>query len=70
MSLNIIPEIDIKNISKTLLDLVKEEEKETKKDMKMYLNKTSLSAEQKLKEYSWFSSGLFNAKVTACLQTA
>lgn len=38
--------------------------------MKMYLNKTNLSAEQKLKEYSGFSMGLFNAKVTACLQTA
>lgn len=70
MSLKIIPETDIKNLSKTLLELIKEEEKEAKKDMKMYLNKTNLSSEQKLKEYSGFSTGLFNAKITACLQTA
>lgn len=70
MSLNIIPEQDIKTLSKTLLDLIKEEEKAQLKDMKMFLNKTNVSTEQKVKEYSAFSVGLFNAKVTACLQTA
>ena len=70
MSLNIIPEADIKTLSKTLIDIIKEEEKTALKDMKMYLNKTNLSAEQKLKEYSSFSVGLFNAKITAGLQVA
>lgn len=70
MSLNIIPEADIKALSKTLIDIIKEEEKVSLKDMKMYLNKTNLSAEQKLKEYSSFSSSLFNAKITAGLQVA
>lgn len=70
MSLNIIPEADIKTLSKTLIDIIKEEEKTALKDMKMYLNKTNLSAEQKLKEYSSFSSSLFNAKITAGLQVA
>lgn len=70
MSLNIIPETEIKTLSKTLLDLIKEEEKAQLKDMKMFLNKTNVSTEQKVKEYSAFSVGLFNAKVTACLQTA
>ena len=70
MSLNIIPETDIKTLSKTLIDIIKEEEKTALKDMKMYLNKTNLSAEQKLKEYSGFSTGLFNTKITTCLQTA
>ena len=50
MSLNIIPEADIKTLSKTLIDTIKEEEKTTLNDMKMYLNKTNLSVEQKLKE--------------------
>ena len=70
MSLNIIPEVDIKKLSKALLDLIKEEEKETKKDMKMYLNKTNLSAEQKLKEEYSFSSSLFNVKITVVIQVA
>lgn len=70
MSLNIIPEADIKTLSKTLIDIIKEEEKIALKDMKMYLNKTNLSAEQKLKEYSTFSAGLFNTKITAGLQVA
>ena len=70
MSLNIIPETDITKLSKTLIDIIKEEEKTALKDMKMYLNKTNLSAEQKLKEYSSFSSSLFNAKITAGLQVA
>lgn len=68
MSLNIIPETDIKTLSKTLIDIIKEEEKVSLKDMKIYLNKTNLSAEQKLKEYSSFSSSLFNAKITAGIQ--
>ena len=42
MSLNIIPEADIKALSKTLIDIIKEEEKTALKDMKMYLNKTNL----------------------------
>lgn len=62
MSLNIIPEVDIKALSKTLIDIIKEEEKVSLKDMKMYLNKTNLSAEQKLKEYS-FSSSLLMQKL-------
>lgn len=70
MSLNIILEADIKTLSKTLIDIIKEEEKTALKDMKMYLNKTNLSAEQKLKEYSSFSSSLFDAKITAGLQAA
>lgn len=70
MSLNIIPEADITKLSKTLIDIIKDEEKTALKDMKMYLNKTNLSAEQKLKEYSSFSSSLFNAKITAGLQVA
>lgn len=70
MGLNIIPETDIKTLSKTLIDIIKEEEKTALKDMKMYLNKTNLSAEQKLKEYSSFSSSLFNAKITTGLQVA
>lgn len=53
-----------------MIDIIADQEKEAKKDMKMYLNKTNLSAEQKLKEYSAFSTGLFNAKITASLQTA
>lgn len=67
-----IPETDIKTLSKTLIDIIKEEEEEkiALKDMKMYLNKTNLSAEQKLKEYSNFSASLFNAKITAGLQDA
>jgi hypothetical protein len=69
MSLNIIPEADIKALAKTLLDIVKEEEKVQLRDMKTYLNKTNLSDEQKLKEYSGFSSTLFTTKVTAVLQT-
>ena len=44
MSLNIIPERDIKTLSKTLIDIIKEEEKVSLKDMKMYINKTNLSA--------------------------
>ena len=43
MSLNIIQEQDIKTLSKTLLDLIKEEEKAQLKDMKMFLNKTNVS---------------------------
>ena len=70
MSLNIIPEADIKTLSKTLIDIIKEEEKVSLKDMKTYLNKTNLSAEQKLKEYSSFSSSLFNAKITVGIQVA
>ena len=70
MSLNIINEIDIKTLSKTMIDIIKEEEKVSLKDMKMYLNKTNLSAEQKLKEYSNFSASLFNAKITAGIQAA
>jgi hypothetical protein len=70
MSLNIINETDIKELSKTLLDLIKTEESKQLKDMKSYLNKTNLSAEQKIKEYSGFSVSLFNAKVQATLQTA
>ena len=70
MSLNIINETDIKTLSKTLIDIIKEEEKVSLKDMKMYLNRTNLSAEQKLKEYSNFSSNLFNAKITAGINAA
>lgn len=70
MSLNIINETDIKTLSKTLIDIIKEEEKASLKDMKMYLNKTNLSAEQKLKEYSNFSASLFNAKITAGITAA
>lgn len=70
MSLNIINEIDIKNLSKTLIDIITEAEKEAKRDMKMYLNKTNLSTEEKLKEYSAFSISLFNTKVSAGIQTA
>lgn len=70
MSLNIISEIEITKLSKTLIDIIKEEEKTALKDMKMYLNKTNLSAEQKLKEYSSFSSSLFNAKITAGITAA
>ena len=70
MSLNIINEIDIKTLSKTLIDIIKEEEKVSLKDMKMYLNKTNLSAEQKLKEEYSFSSSLFNVKITVVIQVA
>lgn len=70
MSMNIIAIADIKELSKTLLDLIKVEEDKQLKDMKTYLNKTNLSAEQKIKEYSGFSASLFNVKVTATLQTA
>lgn len=70
MSLNIITTADIKEISKTLLDLIKTEEESQIADMKTYLNKTNLSEEQKLKQYSEFSASLFNVKITATLQTA
>lgn len=70
MSLNIINETDIQALSKTLINIIKEEEKVSLKDMKMYLNKTNLSAEQKLKEYSNFSASLFNAKITAGITAA
>lgn len=70
MSLNIISKTDITDLSKTLIDIIKEEEKLALKDMKTYLNKTNLSAEQKLKEYSTFSSSLFNAKITAGITAA
>lgn len=42
MSLNIISETDIKTLSKTLIDIIKEEEKFHLKDMKICLNKTNL----------------------------
>ena len=42
MSLNIISKVDITELSKTLIDIIKEEEKVSLKDMKMYLNKTNL----------------------------
>ena len=42
MSLNIISETDIKTLSKTLIDIIKEEEKVSLKDMKICLNKTNL----------------------------
>jgi hypothetical protein len=70
MSLNIITKETILEVSKSLIDIIKEEEKAQLKDMKMFLNKTNVSTEQKVKEYSAFSTGLFSAKVTACLQTA
>ncbi len=70
MSLNIISKVDITELSKTLIDIIKEEEKVQLRDMKTYLNKTNLSDEQKLKEYSSFSSSLFNAKITAGITAA
>lgn len=70
MSMNIIAIADIKELSKTLLDLIKAEEDKQVNDMKTYLNKTNLSEEQKVKEYSSFRASLFNVKVTATLQTA
>ena len=36
MSLNIINETDIKTLSKTLIDIIKEEEKVSLKDMKKF----------------------------------
>lgn len=70
MSLNILVTADIKEISKTLLDIVKDEEKSHIKDMKTYLNKTNFSEEMKLDKYMEFSTSLFTAKITASLQTA
>ena len=70
MSMNIIAKADIKELSEYLLDIVNDQEKKTRADMKAYLNKTNLSDEQKLKEYSSFSKELFTTKITASLQTA
>lgn len=70
MSMNIINKTDIESLSEYLLDIVEAQEKKTRADMKSYLNKTNLSDEQKLKEYSSFSRELFTTKITASLQTA
>ena len=70
MSLNIINEADISSLSSLLINLVKAEETTQLRNMKTFLNKTNLSEEQKLKQYAEFSVSLFNAKVTAGLQTA
>lgn len=70
MSLNIINEADISSLSSLLINLVKAEETTQLRNMKTFLNKTNLSEEQKLKQYAEFSVSLFNAKITAGLQTA
>lgn len=63
MSLNIILNTDIIDTSKELLKLIREEEKLSKDDMKKYLDKTNLSAEEKTKQYASFSGELFSAKL-------
>ena len=63
MSLNIIVNTDITETAKELLKLIAEEEKKSKDDMKKYLDKTNLSAEEKTKTYSQFSGELFSAKL-------
>lgn len=70
MSLNIINEADISSLSSLLISLVKAEETTQLRNMKTFLNKTNLSEEQKLKQFAEFSVSLFNAKITAGLQTA
>lgn len=63
MSLNIIVNTDITETAKELLKLIAEEEKKSKDDMKKYLDKTNLSAEEKTKTYSRFAGELFTAKL-------
>uniref|UniRef100_UPI004048DF4B hypothetical protein n=1 Tax=Aliarcobacter sp. TaxID=2321116 RepID=UPI004048DF4B len=63
MSLNQFSEETIKSVSKTLIEIIKEEEKFQIKDMKTYLNKTNISDDEKIKIYTEFSSRLFESKI-------
>ena len=70
MGFNIIKQEDITNVSKTLIEIIEEKEKNQLKDMKEYLSKTQLSAEERLKEYSNFSTKLFETKINAGISKA